>query len=63
MVYKCCIEGKNAVTVSVTILQLKYTFNDFKEGTRFVNRIREEFKKKNYQKGNKCFWVGPVLGG
>ena len=39
------------ITVSVTFLQLKYSFNDFKEG--FVNRISEKKKKqKDSQKGN-----------
>ena len=45
----------HTVTVSVTILQLKYTFNDFKKGTRFVNRIREEFKKKIIRKAINVF--------
>ena len=36
-----------------------YVLNDFKK--EFVNRIRE--KKKDSQKGNKFFGVGPVSGG
>ena len=30
----------HVITVSVTFLQLKYSFNDFKE--EFVNKIREK---------------------
>ena len=51
------------ITIYVTFLQLKNTaFTDFKE--EFVNRIRENEKKKKYsQKGNDLlgcglFWVG-----
>ena len=51
-------------TVSVTrFFNQNTAFNDFKEG--FVNRIREKQtnKKKDSQKDNNIFWVGPVLGG
>ena len=53
------------ITVAVTFLQLKYSFNDFKE--EFINRIRERFKKKKKKilrkaiifGGRACFgWVG-----
>ena len=40
------------ITVPVTFLQLKYSFNDTKEG--FVNRIRSTFLKKS-QKGSNLF--------
>ena len=52
------------IIVSVTVSLITNTaFNDFKEG--FVNRIREKQKnkKKDSQKDNNIFWVGPVLDG
>ena len=59
-VYKCCILGKITYNNSLCNLSSikKTAFNDFKEG--FVNSIR---KKKDSQKGNNLFGVGPVLGG
>ena len=42
------------MTISVTVLQYKCSINDFKE---------DKLKKKDSQKSNKIFGVGPVLGG
>ena len=49
------------IRVSVTFLQLKSSFSHFKEV--FVKSIESKNKKKDSQKGNNFFWVGPVLGG
>ena len=48
----------NIITVSVTVLQYKCSFNDFKEVF-----VRDKFLKKDSQKSNIIFGVGPVLGG
>ena len=47
------------ITVSVTFLQLNTAFNAFKEG--FVSRIREKFKKKDFQKSIFIFRILSVL--
>ena len=50
------------IRVSVTYLQLKSSFSHFKEV--FVKAFRVKIKKKkDSQKGNNFFGVGPVLGG
>ena len=49
------------IRVSVTFLQLKSSFSHFKK--YLLKEFRVKIKKKDSQKGNKFFWVGPVLGG
>ena len=53
------------ITVSVTFLQLKYSFFFMILKKYLLTAFREKLKekKKDSQKGNKFFWVEPVLGG
>ena len=48
----------NIITVSVTVLQYKCSFNDFKEVF-----VRDKLKKKDSHKSNIIFGVWSVLGG
>ena len=54
------------ITVSVTVSLIKIQRLMILKKVFFYNRIREKqinLKKKDSQKDNNIFWVGPVLGG